>query len=94
MRPRSGEALLHMGRIQFQNPVDRPPIGVSTTPHENPSVGEEIGDSWEGEDPKSPSFTEILKKNPRPSPPLTRGRKSNKNHREKEAELGISGGSQ
>jgi hypothetical protein len=47
-------------------------------------VGVDIGDAWEGED-ISPTFTKILKKNHHPSPQLTRGRKSNRNHREKVA---------
>jgi hypothetical protein len=53
-----------------------------------------MGDAREGEDPKSPSFAEILKKNPHPSPPLTRGRKTNINRKVKEAESGNSGGSE
>ena len=68
--------------------MDRTPIWVSTTPHEkdSPLVGEEIGEVREGEDSsKSLSFAKISKKNPHPSPPLTRGRKSNKKCREKEA---------
>jgi hypothetical protein len=37
--------------------VGRPPIGVSVASHKILSVGKENGDSKEGEDPKSPSFT-------------------------------------
>jgi len=50
-----------------------------------PPMGVHNGDAMEGED-KSPSFVDILKKNPHPSLPSTRGRKSNKNCREKEDE--------
>jgi hypothetical protein len=50
-----------------------------------------MGDVREGEDPKSPSYAEILKKNPRPSPPLTRGRKENINRKEKDPELETQG---
>jgi hypothetical protein len=77
--------------------VDGTPIWVSITPNEkdSPLVGEEIGEVREGEESsKSPSFAKISKKNPHPSPPLTRGRKSNKKCREKEAKSRISGGAQ
>jgi hypothetical protein len=50
-------------------------------------------DGREGEDSKSPSFAEILKKNPCPSPPLTRGRKENRNRKDKEEASGNSRGS-
>jgi hypothetical protein len=74
--------------------VDRPSIGVLTASFKLPLMGKEIGESQEGEYPKSPSFIESLKKNTCPSPPLTKGRKSNINRTEKEDKLGILEGSQ
>jgi hypothetical protein len=73
---------------------DGTPIWVSTTPH-TPN-GEEVGEEREGEEKssKSPSFAEVLKKDLCPSPPLTRGRRSNKENREKEVESRILSGSQ
>jgi len=38
---------------------------------------------------KYPSFAKVLKKDLCPSPPLVRGRRSNKQHREKEVESRI-----
>jgi hypothetical protein len=85
-----GNASLH-GNDPYPIPVDMNPIGVYVSPLDS-SVGVEKGDAWEGE-PKSPSFAEILKKNPCPSPPLTRERKENKNRKDKEEALGNSRGS-
>jgi hypothetical protein len=90
--PLGGSASSH-GKDPDPVPVDRTPNGVFVAPLD-PSVGVEKGDGREGEDSKSPSFAEILKKNPCPSPPLTRGRKENKNRKDKEATSGNSGGSQ
>jgi hypothetical protein len=58
---------------------------VSTTPHV--AIGEEVGDGKEGEEiSNSPSFADVLKKDSRHSPPLTRGKKSHKEHRVKAEE--------
>jgi hypothetical protein len=58
-------------------------------------LGRRFGDEKEGEEnSNSPSFADVLKKDSCHSPPLTRGRKSHKEHREKEAESSILSGSQ
>jgi hypothetical protein len=68
------------------------PFRVSITPH---PIGELVGDVLEGEENyNSPSFADVLKMDSHHSPPLTRGRKSHKKRREKEAESSILSGSQ
>lgn len=70
---------------------DGTPFQVSATP----LIGEEVGDEMEDEEnSNSPSFADVLNKDSRHSPPLIRGRKSNKECREKEAESRILSGSQ
>lgn len=60
------------------------PFRVSITPHV--PIGEEVGDDLEGEENyDSPYFADVLKNDSCHSPPLTRGRKSHKEHTEKEA---------
>jgi hypothetical protein len=65
--------------------MDGTAFRVSTTPQ--PPIGEEVSNGKEGEGiSNSPSFADVLKKDSRYSPPLTKGSKSNKDHRVKEAE--------
>jgi hypothetical protein len=73
--------------------LDGTPLRVSTTPHA--PIGEEVGGDLEGEEnSNSPSFADVLKKDSCHSPPLTRGKKSHKELREKEAESSIKSCSQ
>ena len=65
--------------------MDGTPFKVLETPQ--PPIGEEVSDGKEGEENSNSScFVAILKNNSRRSPPLTRGRKSHKERRVKEAE--------
>jgi hypothetical protein len=59
---------------------------------EEETKNEEVKDEENLEVFKSPSFGEVLKKDARPSPPLTRRRKSSQDRREKEVESNILAG--
>jgi hypothetical protein len=67
-----------------------PPIGVSTAPNGDPLVVRRFVIHRRENILNLPPSQKYLKNNPCRSPLLTRGRKSNKKHREKEAEIGIS----